>query len=272
MSGPTWRELERGTQLVADLATSGLQEGERESVMLEGVCDLIGARIGLVFRGHVVPGDQPLRMISVHQHGMDEAEQGVLATYVAENGQDDPMVKPCMAVEPGRSKALLRQELMTDAAFHRHPHFDLCREVDIDSRIMVTLRMPGTRVLNLTLHRAIGERAFDERHRKLLSSVGPAMLQLMEWPGMPLGGLLREPDGSILDLRAVSPQGVAATLGFTPRELEVARHVCRGLSNKEAAAELGISPETVKRHVSHLLQKARASSRAELAYVLRQLV
>ena len=42
----------------------------------------------------------------------------------------------------------------------------------------------------------------------------------------------------------------------------------RGLSNKEIAVELSISPQTVKRHVSNVLCKAQAETRTELAYRL----
>jgi HD-GYP domain-containing protein (c-di-GMP phosphodiesterase class II) len=50
--------------------------------------------------------------------------------------------------------------------------------------------------------------------------------------------------------------------GLTPREVEVLRLVARGLSNKEIAARLVISPKTVANHVEHIYTKIDASSRA----------
>ncbi len=46
------------------------------------------------------------------------------------------------------------------------------------------------------------------------------------------------------------------------RELEVLRLVAQGRSNKEIAALLGVSDETVKTHVSHVMQKLGAQDRA----------
>jgi DNA-binding NarL/FixJ family response regulator len=48
----------------------------------------------------------------------------------------------------------------------------------------------------------------------------------------------------------------------TPRELEVLRLVAQGRANKEIAAALGVSDETVKTHLSHVMQKLGAQDRA----------
>ena len=52
---------------------------------------------------------------------------------------------------------------------------------------------------------------------------------------------------------------------LTDRELDVLVLVTRGLRNKEVAAELGISENTVKFHLRHILDKLHATSRTELA-------
>ena len=48
------------------------------------------------------------------------------------------------------------------------------------------------------------------------------------------------------------------------REAEVAEQVLRGLSNKEIAARLNISPNTVKTHLRAVFDKSGAHSRFEL--------
>jgi DNA-binding NarL/FixJ family response regulator len=52
---------------------------------------------------------------------------------------------------------------------------------------------------------------------------------------------------------------------LTERELEVLQLVTAGLRNKEIAARLGISENTVKFHLRHILDKLHAQSRAEVA-------
>lgn len=53
--------------------------------------------------------------------------------------------------------------------------------------------------------------------------------------------------------------------GLTPREHEIARLVARGLTNREIADLLVVSPETVKTHVSHILRKLDLRSRHQVA-------
>jgi DNA-binding NarL/FixJ family response regulator len=50
--------------------------------------------------------------------------------------------------------------------------------------------------------------------------------------------------------------------GLTAREVEVLRLLARGLSNKQIAARLVITPKTVGNHVEHIYAKIGASSRA----------
>jgi DNA-binding NarL/FixJ family response regulator len=53
--------------------------------------------------------------------------------------------------------------------------------------------------------------------------------------------------------------------GLTQREVEVLRLVARGLSNKQVAAELVVSPKTIGTHVEHIYAKLGVSNRAEVA-------
>jgi DNA-binding CsgD family transcriptional regulator len=49
--------------------------------------------------------------------------------------------------------------------------------------------------------------------------------------------------------------------GLTAREVEVLRLVSRGMSSKEIAAALVISPKTARNHIEHIYTKIGASSR-----------
>lgn len=58
---------------------------------------------------------------------------------------------------------------------------------------------------------------------------------------------------------------------LTDRELEVLESVAAGLTNKEIAADLGVTENTVKFHLRNILDKLHAQSRAEaVARALRE--
>src|SRR5215213_1968473 len=58
------------------------------------------------------------------------------------------------------------------------------------------------------------------------------------------------------------PRRREGPVGLTRREVEVLTLVARGLSNKDVAARLVISPKTVANHVDHIYAKIDASNRA----------
>lgn len=63
----------------------------------------------------------------------------------------------------------------------------------------------------------------------------------------------------------MAPNGTGLPYSLTPRELEVVRCICDGMSNRDISRHFGISEETVKRHMSSLCDKTGQSSRLEVA-------
>jgi DNA-binding NarL/FixJ family response regulator len=57
----------------------------------------------------------------------------------------------------------------------------------------------------------------------------------------------------------------AEELGLTPRQIEVLRLLAEGMSDREIAATLFLSPRTVGWHVTHLLTRLGVQSRAAAA-------
>jgi DNA-binding NarL/FixJ family response regulator len=53
--------------------------------------------------------------------------------------------------------------------------------------------------------------------------------------------------------------------GLTEREAEVLQLLARGLSNKQMARELFVSPITIKNHVAHIYEKTGVATRAAAA-------
>ena len=56
-------------------------------------------------------------------------------------------------------------------------------------------------------------------------------------------------------------EGLIAPL--TPREMEILNYIAQGLLNKQIAAELAISEQTIKNHVTSILRKLNANARTE---------
>jgi DNA-binding NarL/FixJ family response regulator len=67
------------------------------------------------------------------------------------------------------------------------------------------------------------------------------------------------------DANQSSEQAVIHDEDLTEAEGRIAAAVARGLSNKEIAAECGISVRTVENHISHILSKKSFSNRVEIA-------
>jgi DNA-binding NarL/FixJ family response regulator len=62
-----------------------------------------------------------------------------------------------------------------------------------------------------------------------------------------------------------------ASLGISGRELEVLRELAAGRSNKEIAAKLAVSPNTVKTHTARLFEKLGARRRTDAINKAREL-
>ena len=55
---------------------------------------------------------------------------------------------------------------------------------------------------------------------------------------------------------------------LSPREQDVTALTCLGLTNRQIAARLSLSPETIKTHVRNVLFKFDLNSKAELRHIL----
>ncbi len=85
--------------------------------------------------------------------------------------------------------------------------------------------------------------------------------------------------GLFLGARVFAPKPVSFdgnpqaldTLGISPRELAVLKEIAAGRSNKEIAAQLHVSPNTVKTHAAHLFEKLGAKRRTDALMKAREL-
>ena len=138
--------------------------------------------------------------------------------------------------------------------------------------VLLDLRMPGSDGFNALV--IIHERWVETRVLVLSASATAAEVKLARKNGA-AGYLSKSADRATL-LEAI--QSVAAgEMVFSPdpgpvanscpalsaRELEVLRHLGRGLSREELGQALGISAETVKSHIKAIFHKLGAADRAE---------
>ncbi|MBB3088618.1 helix-turn-helix transcriptional regulator [Nocardioides albus] len=85
------------------------------------------------------------------------------------------------------------------------------------------------------------------------------------WDGL---GALTYVDAAQRELRAGgvrAPRGQRGPVDLTPQEETVAEMVASGLSNREVAAQLFVSPKTVQYHLTRIYAKLGVRSRTELA-------
>src|SRR2546428_716992 len=86
------------------------------------------------------------------------------------------------------------------------------------------------------------------------------------------GGAFIDPQmlkGMLSDLKPTAPAPPQAR-GLTKREREILALVAEGMSNREIAERLVLSPETVKSHVAAILEKLGVSDRTQAAiYAVR---
>ncbi len=61
------------------------------------------------------------------------------------------------------------------------------------------------------------------------------------------------------------------SLGLSERELEILAKIAEGLSNKEIAQRLNVSPNTVKTHVANVFEKLGAKRRTDAINRAREL-
>lgn len=104
-----------------------------------------------------------------------------------------------------------------------------------------------------------------------LSFVSLDHLFFLAWNIVSMSAAVRlfRPDAAGVDAAFEPSAERVSALGLSPREFEMARLIGRGLSNKEIASELSISPATVRTHIYNLYRKADARSRVELLNRLR---
>lgn len=133
------------------------------------------------------------------------------------------------------------------------------REAGVTSRIvMLTVSDADEDVIAAISRGADGYLLKDMEPEQLLTQIEKALEGKMVMSEAVTQALARS-------IRQPVPDAAVQLESLTKRELDIARLIAKGLSNKLIARELDISDGTVKVHVKHLLKKLGLRSRVEAA-------
>ena len=59
---------------------------------------------------------------------------------------------------------------------------------------------------------------------------------------------------------------------LSPRQVEIMRRICRGLTDKEIAVELGVKPATIGVHVFRIVARLHARNRSHAIFIVTRRV
>ena len=137
----------------------------------------------------------------------------------------------------------------------------------IDATRSIRAQMPGATVLMLSMH------SEDTLVRQALEAGARGYILKNAMELDLVNAIKRVAQGHlVLDPQLAKPEALKGERdsGLTPRELEILRHIVAGKSNKEIAAELGLSANTVGVHRANIMDTLGIHKTAELVvYAIR---
>jgi DNA-binding NarL/FixJ family response regulator len=191
--------------------------------------------------------ERPIRVFSVDDHPL--LREGIAAVI---NSQAD-MVMVAQA-STGREALQLYREHRPDVTLMDLRLPDIS---GIDATIAIRGEFPDARIVILTTFEG------DVEIQRALAA-GARGYVLKNMPPNDLLDVVRQVHAG----KKRIPHEIAAQLAehltdeaLTPREIDVLQHVAGGNRNRDIAERLGISEETVKVHVKHIMEKLGATDR-----------
>ena len=192
---------------------------------------------------------QPIRLLSVDDHAL--LREGIAAVI---NGQPDMTM--IAQASSGREAIQLFREHRPDVTLMDLRMPDIS---GIDALIAILGEFPNARIVMLTTFEG------DVEIQRALAAGARGYL-LKNMPPKELVEAIRQVHAG----RKRIPSEIAAQLAehitderLTEREIDVLQHLAGGNRNRDIAAQLAISEETVKVHVKHIMDKLGASDRTQ---------
>jgi HD-GYP domain-containing protein (c-di-GMP phosphodiesterase class II) len=170
----------------------------------------------------------------------DQWERVRLHAYLGER-----VLRRCALLAPFADVAALHHERADGSGYHRGTSGD---QLSMGARVLAAA----------DAYHAMTE---ARPHRRALAPAAAATALLEE---VECGRLGRAEVDAVLTAagQATRPVRIDRPAGLTEREVDVLRLIASGRSNREAAAELGISRKTVGHHIENIYAKAGVSTRA----------
>lgn len=159
----------------------------------------------------------------------------------------------------GDLSAIRMSDLVSRRRYHELPIFrEYFRPAGLDHIVDVGLPTAPRRHRSFILFRATGSRNFSERDRRILDMLQPHLRRFEETAALRrrLADRLR---------RHAHDGAFDVYTRLTPREREIVGLVAEGRTNAQIAAELWVTPGTVKKHLENVYEKTGVSGRAAAA-------
>ena len=187
-------------------------------------------------------------------------------TAVDENDELYWAVGPCpVTVYRSRTGDLTSVRLSDVVSWRSYRETAVYREYfrpgGVDHMLDLGLEAADGRQRTLLFCRQRGDRDFTDRDRTVLELLRPHLRAREARADLRRRAMAATSDGH--------PDHLASTSRLTPREREIVFLAGAGKTNAEIAAELWLSPATVKKHLENVYLKLGARSRAAAASLMR---
>jgi DNA-binding CsgD family transcriptional regulator len=239
-------EFQKALQLGLELRELPQGSEVQKRHALQGMAALVGAQVTIWANVDGVSAGGGVIRPAIDLGWSCEAERNAFLSYVDRDQWTaiDPSMPSLARAVSGPMCTFTREQLVDDRAWYRSDHVQgLRRAGRVDSFIYTVHARTSDEIAAFSLHRAWGERQFSERERRLVDLFHRACAFLHDPPFELSPAVARE---------------------LTPRLRETLLGLARGLSEKQVAAELRLSPHTVHDYVKALHRQFGVQSRGEL--------
>lgn len=216
--------------------------------LLTQLCARLGARVGAGGEATGMAQQRfiPLSTVDVGWES-DAQRQAMFEWMTLQSRQSSPTGLLPWKEPVSESIILTRDEVFSDDQWYNSVQFcDYLRRSDLDHLVVSLQRISvgSDHYCGLTIMRSLGERRFSRRDKFFLATLHQQLALMVG--------------------RQLAAAHEPSALHLSPRLREVLDCLLEGDSEKQTAARLGLTPQTVNQYVKAVYRHFRVNSRAEL--------